>query len=165
MIRLRSLLIETVVSDPNFIAYIKSVEGLGKGSTKERHVPYKDSVGKLTIGYGHTGNVKPGMIWTGATANQYLIDDLITAKTRALDYVNIHHPKSKLGTTQIQMLTDFAFNLGSLDEFPKFTKAVVTKDWKLAAQEYKRYAGKPPKPLTGRNDKFFKTRRNYINII
>ena len=157
MIRLRSLLIETVVSDPNFIAYIKSVEGLGKGSTKERHVPYKDSVGKLTIGYGHTGNVKPGMIWTGATANQYLIDDLITAKTRALDYVNIHHPKSKLGTTQIQMLTDFAFNLGSLDEFPKFTKAVVTKDWKLAAQEYKRYAGKPPKPLTGRNDKFFKT--------
>lgn len=35
MISLKSLLIETVVRDPAFIKYIKSVEGLGKGSTEK----------------------------------------------------------------------------------------------------------------------------------
>lgn len=160
MISLKRLLIETVVQDPEFLIYIKSVEGLGKGSTEKKHVPYTDSVGKLTIGYGHTKNVKPGMIWTGAQAEQYLIDDLMLAEDIALDFVRLNYPnlgnaKYKLGTTQIQMLTDFAFNLGGLSKFPTFTRAVVTKNWKLAEQEYKRYAGKPPKPLTDRNKKFY----------
>jgi len=154
MISLKRLLTETVVKDPKFIAYIKSVEGLGKGSTEKKHVAYYDTVGKVwTIGYGHTGNVKSGMTWTAAVAEQYLIDDLIKAETRALDFVKQNYPASKLGTTQTQMLTDFAFNLGGLSKFPTFTKAVVTKNWKLAAQEYKRYGD--GKELTNRNAAFY----------
>ena len=156
MISLKRLLTETVVKDPKFIAYIKSVEGLGKGSTEKKHVAYYDTVGEVwTIGYGHTGNVKSGMIWTGAQADAYLIDDLMKAETIALDFVKRNYPASKLGITQTQMLTDFAFNLGGLGKFPNFTKAVVNKNWKVAAQEYKRYGG--GKELTNRNAQFFKT--------
>jgi len=156
MIRLKSLLTETVVKDPNFISYIKSVEGLGKGSTEKKHVAYYDTVGKVwTIGYGHTGNVKSSMTWPAAVAEQYLIDDLMKAETIVLDFVKRNYPTFKLGTTQTQMLTDFAFNLGGLGKFPTFTKAVVTKNWKVAAQEYKRYGD--GKELTNRNEQFYKT--------
>ena len=154
MISLKSLLNETVIRDPNFIAYIKSVEGTKRNAAGD-HRAYKDSVGKWTIGYGHTGNVKSNMTWKDAIADQYLIKDLTSAENRVLDFVNNKYPGSKLDSKQTQMLTDFAFNLGSLTKFPLFTKAVVTRNWKLAQKEYKRFAD--GKELTGRNNKFFKT--------
>ena len=45
---------------------------------------------------------------------------------------------SDLSRKQQEMLTEYAFNLGSLRGFPKFTKAVVEEDWATARNEYKR---------------------------
>jgi lysozyme len=153
MIRLQSILFETVTADTDYVAYIKDQEGAVK-DPRGFHKAYRDSVGVWTIGYGHTGNdVKPGIKWPETKAEQQLKRDLQAAEDRVKSYITNNFPGKNINTTQLKMLTDFAFNLGSLSKFPKFTAAVVNKDWKTASQNYKRYAG--GKELTKRNTDFF----------
>ena len=152
MIRLQSLLTETVIDDPDYIAYIKDQEGAVKDTTGQ-HKAYKDVVGVWTIGYGHTGtDVKKGLKWPESKAELQLKRDLKKAETTVKQYVANKFSKT-LNSTQLKMLTDFAFNLGSLSKFPKFVTAVVNKDWKAASKDYKRYAG--GKELTKRNTDFY----------
>lgn len=153
MIRLKHLITEAIIDDPDYIAYIKDQEGAVKDTTG-LHKAYKDSVGVWTIGYGHTGpDVKPGIKWPESKAEKYLKNDLKTAESKVKTYIKSNFPGATLDSTQLAMLTDFAFNLGGLSKFPKFTTAVVKKDWKTASQNYKRYAG--GKELTKRNRDFY----------
>lgn len=151
--KLINLLFESVATDPDYIAYIKDQEGAIK-DPRGFHKAYQDSVGVWTIGYGHTGNdVKPGIKWPETKAEQQLKRDLQSAEDRVKAYIAKNFPGKTINATQLKMLTDFAFNLGGLSKFPKFTAAVVNKDWKTASQNYKRYAG--GKELTKRNADFF----------
>lgn len=152
---------ESIETDPSFVDYIKSVEGVGPGSSPQTgHKAYKDVVGVWTIGYGHaeTSDIlpkpKPGMKISDAKAQEILRKDIADAESKVKRYIANKFPGKSLDQTQLKMLTDYAFNPG-LSKFPTFVKAVVMKDWKLAAQEYKRYAGDPPKPLLDRNQKFY----------
>jgi GH24 family phage-related lysozyme (muramidase) len=159
MIRLKNLLNESIVADPAFVDYIVSVEGTGPGSSPETgHKAYKDSVGVWTIGYGHAATsdvepkTKPGMKISDAEARQILMKDIASSVQKVKTYISTKFPNKSLDQHQLKMLTDFAFNPG-LSKFPVFVKAVVYKDWKTAANEYKRYAGQ--KELTDRNTKFY----------
>lgn len=152
MIRLKSLITEAVVTSPDFVAYIKDQEGAVKDSAG-MHKAYQDSVGVWTIGYGHTGNVKPGQRWTEKQAEDQLKKDLIDAENKTLSYVQNKFPGSKISTHQIKMLTDFVFNVGSLSKFPKFTTAVVKQNWDDAVKNYKRFAG--GRELQRRNQAFY----------
>lgn len=57
-----------------------------------------------------------------------------------LFYMNIKptDPVFRLDNKQMEMLIDFAYNLGSLKKFPKFAESVFKKDWETARKEYKR---------------------------
>jgi lysozyme len=73
-----------------------------------RLTAYKDSVGVLTIGYGHTGlDVKPGMTITQAKADQLLEQDL--AKFNACVSNNINR---SLNPNQVGALMSWSFNVG-----------------------------------------------------
>jgi lysozyme len=141
-----------VVYSPDFIQYIKDQEGAVKDASG-MHKAYQDSTGVWTIGYGHTGSVRPGDKWTEQKAEQYLKQDLQQAEGIVKNHVSSNFPGKILGTSQLQMLTDFAFNLGGLNKFPRFTTAIVNKDWKTAAENYKRYAD--GKELEKRNTSFY----------
>ena len=59
----------------------------------------------------------------------------------------------KLNTSQVFLLTDFAFN-GVLPLFPKFTRALVNEHYEKAIEEHKRYytVGGKKKELKRRNE-------------
>lgn len=81
--------------------FIKSEEGL-------RLNVYRDSVGVLTIGYGHTGkDVVPGLVITEQQAERLLLADTGTAQ----DAVN-RLVKVALTPGQFDALVSFVFNVG-----------------------------------------------------
>lgn len=63
-----------------------------------------------TIGYGHTGpDVKPGLIWTQAQADNALTTDLTAAAKAVADLLGT----ARTTQGQFDALTDFAFNVGA----------------------------------------------------
>ncbi|WP_157796254.1 LysM peptidoglycan-binding domain-containing protein [Bacillus xiapuensis] len=88
---------------------IKEFEGL-------RLTAYYDSVGVLTIGYGHTNNtasadkypVYPGQTITASKAEEILKADLITYENAVNSYVT--YP---INQNQFDALVSFSFNLGT----------------------------------------------------
>lgn len=156
MINLKHILIETAIADNDFINYIKDQEGSKKQNGL--HVAYKDTSGVWTIGYGHTGaDVKPELTWTDAKAEAQLIKDIASAESQLVRYISSKFPDKTLDANQKKILLDFIFNggLGILNKFPKFTAAVVNKNWNVAAQQYKRYDG-AGNELKKRNADFFR---------
>lgn len=82
------------------IEAVKAFEGC-------RFYAYRDSAGKATIGYGHTGkDVAMGETITQKQADAYLLQDL-QAAARQVDSLGL-----KLTQGQADALTDFVFNLG-----------------------------------------------------
>ena len=79
---------------------IRSEEGL-------RLKTYKDPVGKLTIGYGHTRNAKPDMEITLEQAEELLTQDVKSAERIVNWYVR------KVNQNQFDALVSFVFNVGS----------------------------------------------------
>ena len=67
---------------------------------------YRDSVGVLTIGWGHIKNVKAGMAITQQQANEFLKDDIKPIET-FLNGMGINYTQG-----QFDSLTSFIFNLG-----------------------------------------------------
>jgi GH24 family phage-related lysozyme (muramidase) len=141
--------------DSSFIDYIKTVENDGKvGFDKNRKLwfPHKSvEGGSDTIAYGH--KIQKGEDFsngiTDDRANELLKKDLQNAVNqvyRELGNVN-------LTKKQLEMFTDFVFNLGTLKKFPEFTRAALNNDLNNMKLQYKRYANK--KPLKGRNAAFF----------
>ena len=85
----------------NGLDLIKGFEGL-------RLSAYQDSAGVWTIGYGHTGNVKPGDRITQAQAEDLLQKDTAWAQQAVRDQVKV-----PLTQGQFDALTSFTFNLGA----------------------------------------------------
>lgn len=86
----------------NGLNLIKSFEGL-------RLVAYQDNGGVWTIGYGHTGNVKKGMVINEKIAEQFLKED-------CQKFANFVDNKSycpfTLNSNQRDALISFAYNCG-----------------------------------------------------
>lgn len=72
---------------------------------------YKDSVGVVTIGYGHTSATYPhavmGMEITESQAEEYLLNDLSTTESQVETNVTV-----PLTDNQFSSLVSFTFNLG-----------------------------------------------------
>lgn len=81
-------------------SFVKQWEGL-------RLKAYHCTASTLTIGYGHTKNVKPGQTITKAEAERLLRDDLVEHAEALAPYVT-----AKLTQGQYIALLDLAFNVG-----------------------------------------------------
>ena len=79
---------------------LKEFEGL-------RLKAYRCSSGVLTIGYGHTKNVKPGDVIDEATANMLLIKDVEAVERLA----NLENFAKKLSQGQYDAFISFLFNV------------------------------------------------------
>lgn len=86
------------------IALIKRFEGV-------KLKTYSDAVGKLTIGYGHTANVKAGQVITQDQAEIYLKSDLAKFESN----VNKYNNKYIWNQNEFDALVSFAFNTGSIN--------------------------------------------------
>ena len=122
-------------------ALIRKSEGL-------RLKAYRDSVGVLTIGYGHTGpDVKADKKITVDEAEALLNTDVTHACDSVLELTG-----GNVSQGQLDALTDFVFNLGAKklqgSSLLRFHKA---GNYDRAATEFGKwvYAGLPPKPLPG----------------
>lgn len=129
----------------NFVNYIKKVENAERiGFKSGKWYPHQSPEGGLpTIGYGH--KLKKDEIEklnygiSDSFAEKLLRDDLDKAKDIVYsDIKSMSGAIIHLDPIQEEMLTDFAFNLGTIKGFPKFVRAVLDKDWDTARKEYKR---------------------------
>ena len=151
---------------PKFIEYIKAVENGQK-------IGFKNGIwywhpapegGNPEIGYGH--KIKKGEEskfakgLSNSEVERLLKTDLGIAKKQVYsDIKRLFKVQVPLDQVQEEILVDYAFNLGSLQDFPKFTRAVLNKDWDTAKKEYIRtYKDARGKTHTlGRNKIFFNT--------
>lgn len=107
---------------------IKSFEGV-------RLTAYHCSAGVLTIGYGHTGNVKLGQKITQEQADCYLMQDLYKTEQQINKLVRV-----SLTQNQYDALCSLVFNIGT-GAFNKSTLlAKLNKgDYHGASEEFKRW--------------------------
>jgi lysozyme len=82
------------------ITFIKKKEGF---SLKAYLCPSK----KWTIGWGHTGGVKPGMVITELQAAQFLANDIAVAENAVNKYVKV-----PLTDGEFETLVSFVMNVG-----------------------------------------------------
>ena len=117
---------------------IKTAEGCKLGA-------YYCPAGVLTIGYGSTVDVAPGMHITMAEAEQRLREDLVSAE----NCVNHSLPGVHLSQGEFDALVSFVFNLGC-GKFRGSTlyKLVAAGDMEAAAGEFGKWvrAGKDVLP-------------------
>ena len=106
---------------------------------------YRDSVGVVTIGYGHTKGVKMGMGITQQQAETFLKEDIVPIE-RILNGMGINYTQN-----QFDALTSWIFNLGQ-DNFKSSTmyKYIVAKrsDIEITDQMVK-WCNAGGKPLLG----------------
>jgi len=105
---------------------LKRQEGL-------RLTAYYDTLGNLTIGYGHTP-AYPGETWTLAQAEQVLLQDTIAA---AQDLNNaLPWAYDTMGVVRWAVFVNMSFNMG-IDNFLQFHEtidAAQNQDWEGTAQ-------------------------------
>ncbi|MBQ3642209.1 lysozyme [bacterium] len=108
-------------------SFIQKLEGY-------RESAYKDIAGVWTIGYGHTGNVKPGDKITKADAEKLFAKDFYK-HTEPLKYVTI-----PLSNNEKIALTSFIYNMGP-NAFKKSTllKKLNEGNKKAAADEFDKW--------------------------
>lgn len=80
---------------------IKSFEGL-------RLTSYADAGGTLTIGYGHTRNVRRNQKISIEQADAFLREDVVSAENAVNKWVNTY----RFSQSEFDALVSFAFNLG-----------------------------------------------------
>lgn len=153
---------------PDFIQFVKSLENpdkVGWDASKRQWLPHPSPEGgRATIAYGH--KLKPGeegRFERGISeqdAERLLAHDLATARQEVHDYIlKRYKVRLTLESKVEEMLTEFAFNLGSLGKFPKFVDAVLHGRWDEAYRECGRsYRSKTGEriELKSRNDAFRK---------
>jgi GH24 family phage-related lysozyme (muramidase) len=130
----------------NFIKYVENNTRSGWSKKNRVWYPYASAEGgRKTIAYGHKLKNKAEEISFAKGINEeqaidLLIKDLEQAWNKSADYVRSKHMVNfqDLSKKQQEILTDYAFNVGNLGRFPKFTKAVIEEDWDTARIEYKR---------------------------
>ncbi len=153
--------VSTNAFSSDFVNYIKTVENsIKKGYNKEHKMwyPYQDPAG-WHIGYGHKikNNSELEAFKKGASDSdiqRLLSDDLKIANKLVHDYIKRRYKVDVMLTpSQSEMLTDFSFNLGGLEKFPKFVDAILHNRMDIVKQEYVRNSG--GKDLSGRNKAFY----------
>ena len=92
------------ISD-NGIKLITSFEGC-------RLSAYQDPVGVWTIGYGHTGGVKPGMVIDEDTTITLFRKDIQRFENNVNKYMETYHWTQN----QFDALVSYAYNIGSIDK-------------------------------------------------
>jgi len=102
----------------------------------QRHVPYLDPVGVLTVCYGHTGpDIVPGKRYTKAECDALLEADMALAR----GHVNRCLPMPKLAHIE-QALTSAAFNLGpQIVCGSTLQRRALANDWPGACAELSRW--------------------------
>jgi lysozyme len=110
-------------------AMLMAQEGTGP-IQNGRFLPYKDSVGKLTIGYGHL--LEAGI--PAEVANMLFQVDLADAVHAARQLFSCY---DSLSRPRQLVLISMAFNLGKdgLSKWPRFISAVHASQWDEAADE------------------------------
>lgn len=83
-----------------------------KGFEGCRLSAYRDSVGVLTIGYGHTRGVTEGMVITQEKADALLLADLDRFERNVNSWNYIYN----WSQNEFDALVSFAFNIGSIDQ-------------------------------------------------
>lgn len=127
-----------MVVNKEAIELIKRYEGL-------RLVPYKDPVGIVTIGYGHSG-WKGGSI-TLQKAEELLMEDIAKAQIQ----VDKYQKKYGFNSNQYGALVSFAFNIGSIDQLTaKGTRSI--KDIEKYLPAYCKAGGKTLPGLVSRRN-------------
>lgn len=91
-----------MITSQNGINLIKEFEGC-------RLTAYRCPAGVLTIGYGHTGNVKAGQTITQARAEELLRQDLVTFETAVTAWNYLYN----WNQNEFDALVSFAFNCGT----------------------------------------------------
>jgi GH24 family phage-related lysozyme (muramidase) len=150
---------EVNVLSRDFVEFMKYIENDAKKGFKQGKWFPHDSYegGYPTIAWGHKIKTKSeeSRLSRGITegeAEQLLKNDIREAQSRLKRYMDSQRVKIPLSQKQAEMLTEFIFNLGGLEKFPKFTRAVLNQDWKTAEKESIRYA--KGKPIDRRNQIF-----------
>ncbi len=97
-----------------------------------RALPYEDTVGVLTVGYGH--NLEEPLSQYGATA--LLRDDIRDA---IRDVISIFPEFYSYSSTRKRALVNLMFNIGKtrFRGFKKMIAAIHNDDWALASAEAK----------------------------
>jgi lysozyme len=110
-----------------------------------RYEAYRDVVGVLTIGYGHTLGVYEGQVITQDQAEAFLREDI----QRSEDDIN-RLVKVPLTQGQFDALVDFDFNLGG-DALTNSTllRKLNKGDFEGAAKEFERWDMAGGKHLAG----------------
>lgn len=122
------------------IALIKKYEGC-------RLEAYRDVVGVLTIGYGHTGGVKEGQRITQGQAEAYLKKDLEKFEKLVMKYGDRYRWRQN----EFDALVSFAYNIGSIDKLT----ANGTRDRATVAEKmlaYNKINGKAHTGLSKRRE-------------
>lgn len=106
---------------------------------------YQDSVGVWTVGYGHTKNVKKGMLITQDQADKFLKEDLKVYENYVKTYVSYN-----INQNQFDALVSFTYNVGG-GNLQKSTLLVYLNQGKitLAANEFDKWTYAGGKKLTG----------------
>lgn len=96
---------------------------------------YQDSVGKWSIGYGHTFGVYPGLVITEAQADAFLQTDVQNTATLVEKYIT-----APVNQNQFDALVSFTYNVGIV-RFAGSTLLVKLNmgDYDGAAQEFARW--------------------------
>ncbi len=96
---------------------------------------YRDNGGVLTIGFGHTLNVKEGDVISISQANQFLTEDMNDAAECVNKFV-----KSEINQNQFDSLCDFVLNLGwGHFEASHLLKYTNQGNFDLAASEFRKW--------------------------
>ncbi|SRR6266480_661624 len=126
--------------------YSKTGEQLTEQFEGLRLTAYQDSVGKWTVGYGHTGqDVYPGLVITKAEA-EMLLDIDITGAERVIN----QHVTVALTQGEFDALVDFVFNLGAFN----FSRSTLLRDlnagdYNGAAAQFERWSYAGAQKLAG----------------
>jgi lysozyme len=110
-----------------------------------RLTAYKDPVGILTIGYGHTGDVRSGQTITQVQADDLLKQDVTKFATGVAVLIKV-----PVNQNQFDALVSFAYNcgLGAL-KTSTLLSLVNKKDFKGAADEFEKWIHAGGKVLKG----------------
>lgn len=121
---------------------VKMIEGFEGFSAKAYPDPGTGGA-PWTIGYGHTGGVKPGETMSQATAEQYLKQDLNTAENAVRQ--NVHVP---LTQNQFDALVSLTYNLGP-NGYPSLLATLNRGDYAGAQKQFGDYVHAGGKVLPG----------------
>lgn len=158
------------IINADFLKFMMSAENAAQNGRDPKTGLWKPHVspegGLETIGYGHKLHnwlevkkyiEKP---LSDKEIIKLLQNDLIEANKKVHKYIGgYYRAKIMLNQKQEEMLTEFAFNLGGLEKFPKFVEAVLRNDINTMRREFKRFyrtpGGVKPIEMERRNKLFY----------